>query len=121
MSYRFPVIKPIRGTFMAIRVSIAKSLVACFLTVAAGTALAPAAFAQHVVTDNEAGKLTFDSLTATPHVFVHRVAYRPARISWAQPTRFRTERMVHAVSYRRSIRDVGVTSHFGISHRRRRS
>ena len=32
----------------------------------------PPAFAQHVVTDTEAGKLTFDALTATP-----RPIYRP--------------------------------------------
>ena len=32
----------------------------------------PPAFAQHVVTDMEAGKLTFDALTATP-----RPIYRP--------------------------------------------
>ena len=51
------------------------SLKAAFATAALGCALllgsAPA-FAQHVVTDVEAGKLTFDALTATP-----RPVYRP--------------------------------------------
>lgn len=51
------------------------SLQAVLATAALGCALliaAPAAFAQHVVTDVEAGKLTFDALTATP-----RPVYRP--------------------------------------------
>ncbi len=51
------------------------SLNAAFATIVLGCTLllgtAPA-FAQHVVTDVEAGKLTFDALTATP-----RPVYRP--------------------------------------------
>ena len=52
------------------------SLKAAFATVGLGCALllgAVPALAQHVVTDVEAGKLTFDALTATP-----RPVYRPA-------------------------------------------
>ena len=53
----------------------AVSMQAVFTAAALGCALlltAPAAFAQHVVTDFEAGKLTLDALTATP-----RPIYRP--------------------------------------------
>lgn len=53
----------------------AVSLKAAFVTAALGCALllgAAPAFAQHVVTNVEAGKLTFDALTATP-----RPVYRP--------------------------------------------
>ena len=51
------------------------SMQAVLTAAALGCALlltAPAAFAQHVVTDMEAGKLTLDALTATP-----RPVYRP--------------------------------------------
>jgi hypothetical protein len=107
---------------VTIRAIVAKSLFACFLVAAAGTAATPAAFAQHVVTDNEASKLTLDALTATPRVFVHRIAFRPARSSWTGVSargRSRSVSMVHEASFRHSIRATGTVVRMG-SHRRRR-
>ena len=118
---------------MAIRAAVARSLFACFLTVAGGSALAPAAMAQHVVTDNEAGKLTLDALTATPVPVVrHVIAYRsvrnawshPAwsRAAWAEPVHGRQARAIRLVSYSRAVRvPVSVPTHYAAAHRRRRS
>ena len=107
---------------MAIRAVVARSLFACFLTIAAGSALAPAAMAQHVVTDNEAGKLTLDALTATPMPVVrHVIAYRTARNSWA-PARGRSVRAYRMVSYSRAARvPVSVPTHYATARHRRRS
>jgi hypothetical protein len=64
--------------------------------VVAGTA---PAFAQHVVTDDEAGKLTLDALTATPRpVYRPVVAYR----SHAIAAHSRHGYAVHTVSAVRS-------------------
>ena len=67
------------------------SLRAALLTAALGVGVvfaadAPQAFAQHVVTDNEAGKLTLDALTAAPRpvyrtVMATRRAHRPGYVS----------------------------------------
>lgn len=89
------------------------------MTVAAGTVMAPRASAQHVVTDDEAGKLTFDALTATPRPIVHRVIYRTTRSYWAEPIRQRSIRGVRAISYRHSIREGGTMTHLGYSRHRR--
>lgn len=86
---------------MALRASVARSLFAIMLTAAAVPAISASAFAQHVVTDGEAGKLTLDALTATPRAFVHRVVYRPTRGGWAQENRYRSVHAVHEASYRR--------------------
>ncbi len=53
-----------------------------------GAALTSQAYAQHVVTDAEASKLTFDSLTATPRpiyrpVVAFRRMHRPGYVSHA--------------------------------------
>ena len=105
---------------MALRAFAARRLFACFLVAAAGSAMAAPAFAQHVVTDDEAGKLTLDALTATPRPVVHRVIYRQVRSSWMQP-RSRSIPMVRLASFHRSIRESSTMSHYGISRRRRRS
>lgn len=90
---------------MTIRSVVAKSLFSCFLVAAIGSA-APA-FAQHVVTDDEAGKLTLDALTAAPRVFVHRAAYRPVRMSWSdgwsRHGRIRSVGAVHEASFHRGF------------------
>lgn len=86
---------------MAIRAAVTRSVFAVLLTVAAAPAVTSSAFAQHVVTDDEAGKLTLDALTATPRAFVHRVVYRPSRGGWAQATGYRSVHAVRDVSYRR--------------------
>ncbi len=104
---------------MALRAAVARRIFACFLTAAAGSVAAPA-FAQHVVTDNEAGKLTLDALTATPRPIFHRVVYRPARSSWMQ-SRTRSMSIVHLASFHHSVREASTMSHYGISRRRRRS
>ncbi len=119
---------------MTIRSVVAKSLLGCFLVVAAGTASVPA-FAQHVVTDDEASKLTLDALTAAPRVVVHRAAYRPVRMSWSEGWarergRYRSAGFAHEASFRRgflheasfrhSIRATGMTVHLGVASRRRR-
>lgn len=102
---------------MAIRAALARRLFACFLTVATAAAVAPAAMAQHVVTDNEAGKLTFDALTATPQPIVHRVMWRPLRSAWSEQIRQRSVHGFHTVAFRREVRE---PIHFALSHRRRR-
>lgn len=102
---------------MAIRISIARGALACFLTVAAGSMLAPAAHAQHVVTDFEAGKLTLDALTATPRPIFHRVVYRTLRPSWTASSRFHTMRAVHETAYRRSLHEA---TYSRVASRRRR-
>lgn len=101
---------------MAIRAAAARSLLAAFLTVSAVPVVASSAFAQHVVTDDEAGKLTLDALTATPRLFVHRVVYRPTHASWAQVSRYRSFQAVHEASFRR----VSMTMHPINRNRRRR-
>ena len=118
---------------MTIRSAVATSLLACLLTAAVGAPSTPA-FAQHVVTDDEAGKLTLDALTAAPRVIVHRAAYHPMRMSWSEGwsrDRFRGRSagllheasfrrgVVHEASFRRSIRATGTTIHLGVSRRRR--
>ncbi len=118
---------------MTIRSVVARGLFACFLTAAAGTASIPA-LAQHVVTDDEAGKLTLDALTATPRVIVHHAAYRPVRMSWSEGWsrdrgRGRSAALLHEASFRRGfgheasfrhgIRATGTTIHLGVSRRRR--
>ena len=111
---------------MTIRSVLAKGLLGCFLVAAAGTAAAPA-FAQHVVTDDEASKLTLDALTAVPRVVVHRAAYRPVRMGWSDGWsrdrgRSRSAWILHEASYRHSVRATGMTLRLGAgSHRRRRS
>lgn len=78
-----------------------------FLGLAGG--LAKPALAQHVVTDNEAGKLTFDALTATPAPVFHRATYRPvSRHFTYQPAAVRsrgvvTAGAVHEASWRRAV------------------
>ncbi len=121
---------------MTIRSAVAKGLFGCFLVAAVGTAAVPA-FAQHVVTDDEASKLTLDALTAAPRVIVHRAAYRPVRMSWSdgwsrdrsrgraawipRDTSFRHV-YLHEASFRHGIRATGMTVHLGVaSHHRRRS
>ena len=119
------------GNVVTIRSVVARGLFACFLTAAAGTASVPA-MAQHVVTDDEAGKLTLDALTATPRVIVHRAAYRPGRMSWSEGLnrgRGRSAALLHEASFRRGfaheasfrhgIRATGTTIHLGVSRRRR--
>ena len=118
---------------MTIRSVVARGLFGCFLAAAAGTASVPA-LAQHVVTDDEAGKLTLDALTAAPRVIVHRAAYRPARMSWSEGWNRGRERsrsagalheasfrrgFVHEASFRHGIRATGNTIHLGVSRRRR--
>ncbi len=117
---------------MTIRSVVAKSLFSCFLVAAIGSA-APA-FAQHVVTDYEAGKLTLDALTAAPRVIVHRAAYRPLRMSrsdgWSRHGRSRSvaavheasfhRGLVHEASYRHSIAITGTMAHLRAGSRRRR-
>ncbi len=105
---------------MALRAAVARRIFACFLTAAAGSAVAAPAFAQHVVTDGEAGKLTLDALTATPRPVFRRVVYRPARSSWMQ-SRSRSMSIVHLASFHHSVREASTMSHYGISRRRRRS
>ncbi len=118
---------------MTIRLAAARSLFAGFLIVATGAASVPA-FAQHVVTDGEASKLTLDALTATPRVIVHWAAYRSVRMSWLQG--WSRERghgrssgllheasfhrgFAHETAFRRGIRATGTTIHLGVSRRRR--
>lgn len=86
---------------MALRAAVARSLFAVLLTAAAVPAVTSSALAQHVVTDDEAGKLTLDALTATPRALVHRVVYRPTRGGWAQASRYRSVHVVHEAAYRR--------------------
>ncbi len=118
---------------MTLRPAVARSLFACLLTLAAGAA-APA-LAQHVVTDDEASKLTLDALTAAPRVVVHRAAYRPVRMSWSDGwgrARGRSAGLLreasfhrgflHEASFRHGFRAAGLSFHPGaVSHRRRRS
>lgn len=106
---------------MAIRTIVARSLFACLLTLAVGSIAAPQAMAQHVVTDSEAGKLTLDSLTATPApVYRHMVAYRMPRSNWSTAARGRTVRGVQDVVYRRAYRrPIASSSRYAVSHRRR--
>ncbi len=65
------------------------SLRAALITALLGCVALPAqAYAQHVVTDAEAAKLTFDSLTATPRpiyrpVVAFRRVHRPGYVSRA--------------------------------------
>ena len=92
---------------MAIRASLAKTLLAAGLALGATPALA-----QHVVTDYEAGKLTLDALTATPIPVVHHIVYRAPR--------YQTMRAVEAASYRRGIH-ASTMRHLGGSHRRHRA
>ncbi len=89
--------------------------------------------AQHVVTDNEAGKLTLDALTATPAPVYRRVvAYRsvrnawahPAwtRAAWAEPVRGRSVRAIRLASYSRAVRmPVSVPTHYATAHHRHRA
>ena len=116
---------------MTIRSVVAKSLLSCFMVAAIGSATP--AFAQHVVTDDEAGKLTLDALTAAPRVFVHRVAYRPMRMSWSDGwNRHGRSRSVgavheasfhrgflHEASFRRAVAATGSVHLRAGSHRRR--
>ncbi len=117
---------------MTIRSVVAKSLLSCFVVAAIGSATP--AFAQHVVTDDEAGKLTLDALTATPRVFVHRAAYRPLRMSWSDGWSRRGHArsvgivheasfhrgFLHEASYRRGVASGGIVAHLRAgSHRRR--
>ena len=99
-------------TTVALRATIATTLLAAGLALGATPALA-----QHVVTDYEAGKLTLDALTATPIPVVHHIVYRPSRY---QAGRYQTVRAVQTVSFRRGLR-ASTISHLGGSHRRRRS
>ncbi|MGI4746156.1 MAG: hypothetical protein ACRYGI_16570 [Janthinobacterium lividum] len=108
---------------MAIRTIVARSLSACLLTLAVGSIAAPQAMAQHMVTDGEAGKLTLDSLTATPAPVYRRViAYhtpRASRSNWSSAVRGGTVRGVHSVVYHHAYRQpVLATSHHVASHRR---
>ncbi len=96
---------------VAIRATIAKTLLAAGLALAATPALA-----QHVVTDYEAGKLTLDALTATPIPVVHHIVYRASRY---QASRYQTVRAVQTASFRQSVR-ASTVSHLGGSHHRRR-
>ncbi|MCQ8241170.1 hypothetical protein [Rhizosaccharibacter radicis] len=67
----------------------------------AATAATPA-LAQHVVTDDEAGKLTLESLTATPRpVYRPVVAYRVRSVSHAHGHAARTVSAVREASYSR--------------------
>ena len=138
MGYRGSVINRSGGNVVTIRSVVARGLFACFLAAAAGTASVPA-LAQHVVTDDEAGKLTLDALTAAPRVIVRRAAYRPARMSWSEGWsrdrgRGRSAVLLHEASFRRGfgheasfrhgmraagIRATGTTIHLGVSRRRR--
>ena len=117
---------------MTIRSVVAKSLLSCFLVAAIGSATP--AFAQHVVTDDEAGKLTLGALTAAPRVFVHRAAYRPLRMSWSDGWSRRGHSrsvgavheasfhrgFLHEAAFRRSVAVSGTTVHLRAgSHRRR--
>jgi hypothetical protein len=63
-----------------VRSAFARILLVCVL---AGGVATPA-LAQHVVTDNEAGKLTLDALTATPAPVFHRAVYRPTHYAYAR-------------------------------------
>ncbi len=96
---------------MAIRATIAKTLLAAGLALGATPAMA-----QHVVTDYEAGKLTLDALTATPIPVVHHVVYRTSRY---EADRYRTVRAVETASFRHSVR-ASMVGHLGSSHHRRR-
>ena len=107
-------------------------LLAAFLTLAGGMTMAPAAFAQHVVTENEAGKLTLDALTATPRPVIRHVSYRPAYRSAYRPSfrvasyartghgYNRTAPLVQTVAYRRGAHAAPVRAAFAL-HRRRRT
>ncbi len=103
-------------TTVAVRATIAKTLLAAALIVSFGIGATPA-LAQHVVTDYEAGKLTLDALTATPVPVVHHVVYRTSRY---EAGRYRTVRAVQTASFRHSVR-ASTMSHLGSSHGRRRS
>lgn len=106
---------------MAIRTIVARSLFTCFLTLAIGSIAAPHAMAQHVVTDSEAGRLTLDSLTATPApVYRHVVAYRMSRSNRSTAMRGQTVRGLEDVVYRRAYRrPVAATSRHTFSRRHR--
>ncbi len=85
---------------MSFRAVAARSLL--FFALAGG--VATPAFAQHVVTDDEAGKLTLDALTATPAP-VHRVSYRALSrrsvyLPAAARVRMGSRSAVHTVSFR---------------------
>ena len=52
------------------------SAAALAMALLAGAAAVSTASAQHVVTESEAGKLSFDALTAAPaHAYVHQAQY----------------------------------------------
>lgn len=105
---------------MAIRTIVVRSLFACVMTLAVGSIAAPRAMAQHMVTDGEAGKLTLDSLTATPApVYRHVVAYHAPRSSWSSSARGRTVRGVHSVIYRRAYRQPAMATSHHVATRRR--
>ena len=80
------------------------SLRAALIAALLGCAAVPGqAYAQHVVTDVEAAKLTLDSLTATPRpiyrpVVAYRRVHRPGYVT----------RAMHASSVSASRRRVGV-------------
>lgn len=111
---------------MTVRTAFVRSLFVLLLGLAGGVALAPAAHAQHVVTDDEAGKLTFDALTATPRPVVRHVAYRPVyhssyRIARASASRYvgRSAPLVQTVAYRRAGHAAAHAAPASV-HRRRR-
>ena len=108
-------------TTVAIRATIAKTLIAAGLTASLALGATPA-LAQHVVTDYEAGKLTLDALTATPIPVVHHVIYRTSQYQPGryQAGRYQTVRAVQSASFRHSVR-ASTMSHLGSSHHRRRS
>ncbi len=103
-------------TTVAVRATIAKTLLAAGLIASLGAGATPA-LAQHVVTDYEAGKLTLDALTATPIPVVHHIVYRTSRY---EAGRYQTVRAVQTASFRHSVR-ASTMSHLGSSHHRRRT
>ena len=90
-----------------------KAIVLTLATVFAGAPLA--ARAQHVVTEDEASKLTLEALTAAPRPVyrpVYRASYRPA--SWRFEHRSHGwQRAVYRASYR-----TAETRHVSRHHRR---
>lgn len=112
---------------MTFRAILARTLLVFSLAAGIGMAVTPA-HAQHVVTDDEAGKLTLDALTATPAPIVHRVSYRTlSRRSTYLPAAARvrmggTRRAVREASWHRAVR-LPAASHatiHAIAHRRTR-
>ena len=83
------------GYAVGLRIVFISAVLGCGLFCAAGS---PAARAQHVVTDVEAGKLTLDALTATPRPIYRQVAVfrRMHRSNVASRSSH-----VHYVTYRR--------------------